>query len=152
MAYLLIVADDKDFAGAVAKVLRHSGYEVDVELDISGAITSKEKKCPDLVILDVMFCENASAGFDLARDMREQDGKLKDVPVLLLTAVNAEFPPVFGSKDIDDDMMPVFDFMEKPVDFDILKNKVFALLHKEHRQSFAKGYSVPRDFSKLSEI
>jgi hypothetical protein len=34
-----------------------------------------------------------------------------------------------AQRDIDDTWLPVADFVEKPVDFDVLRNKVSALLH-----------------------
>jgi len=128
MAYLLIVDDDEDFASTIATVLRTEGYEVRVELDIESAVKSMESKPPDLAILDVMFPENASAGFELARSMRTKSGKLKNIPILMLTAINTKFPLGFGPKDIDDSWMPVTEFLEKPVDFDVLREKVAKLL------------------------
>jgi DNA-binding response OmpR family regulator len=128
VAYLLIVDDDEDFASTTATVLRTEGYEVQVELDIDSAVKSMENKPPDLAILDVMFPEDASAGFELARLMRHEKEKLKDIPILMLTAINTKFPLGFGPKDIDDSWMPVTDFLEKPVDFDVLRDKVAKLL------------------------
>jgi DNA-binding response OmpR family regulator len=128
MDYLLIVDDDEDFASTTATVLRAEGYEVHVELDIDNAVKSMDDKPPDLAILDVMFPEDASAGFKLARLMRHEKEKLKNVPILMLTAINTKFPLGFGPKDIDDSWMPVTDFLEKPVDFDVLKEKVAKLL------------------------
>lgn len=128
MAYLLIVDDDEDFANAAAAVLRKEGHDVHIELDTDDAMQSMEDKCPDLVILDVMFPEDASAGFDLARRIRHESEKLKDVPVLMLTAINARFPLGFGPQDIDDGWMPVTGFLEKPIDLEILKQRVAKLL------------------------
>ena len=128
MAYILIVDDDEDFASTTATVLRKEGYEVQVELDIESAVKSMESKPPDLAILDVMFPEDASAGFELARSMRHESGKLKDIPILMLTAINTKFPLGFGPKDINDRWMPVTEFLEKPVDFDVLREKVAKLL------------------------
>jgi DNA-binding response OmpR family regulator len=128
MACLLIVDDDEDFANSVTTVLRKEGHDVQVELDTDDALQSMENKPPDLVILDVMFPEDASAGFELARIMRHKSEKLKSVPILMLTAVNTRFPLGFGPKDIDERWLPVTDFLEKPVDFDVLRRKVAKLL------------------------
>ena len=129
MPYLLIVDDDEDFASTTATVLREEGYEVQVELDIDSAVKSMESKPPDLAILDVMFPEDASAGFELARLMRHEKEQLKNIPILMLTAINTKFPLGFGSKDIDEEWMPVTEFLEKPVDFDVLREKVAKLLN-----------------------
>ena len=129
MAYLLIVDDDEDFASTTATVLRNEGYEVQIEMDIENAIKSMRNRAPDLAVLDVMFPEDASAGFKLARSMRHEKENLKDIPILMLTAINTKFPLGFGPKDIDDSWMPVTDFLEKPVDFDVLKEKVSKLLN-----------------------
>jgi DNA-binding response OmpR family regulator len=130
MAYILIVEDDEDFAMTTAKVMGTAGHEVQIELDTGRAMTSMEKRRPDLVVLDVMFPEDSAAGFELARAMSHAKEKLGNIPVLMLTAVNTKFPLGFGSGDIDDNWLPVSDFLEKPVDFDVLKNKVAALLQK----------------------
>jgi DNA-binding response OmpR family regulator len=128
MAYLLIVDDDEDFAAAAAKALSNAGHEVRVELDIAGAMQSLDRKRPDLIILDVMFPENASAGFDMARLIKRERETLKDVPILMLTAINVKFPLGFGVGDVDQDWLPVNDFVEKPVDLAVLRNRVATLL------------------------
>ena len=129
MSYLMIVDDDEDFASAAATALSSMGHEVRIELDTESAIKSMGQRCPDLIILDVMFPENSSAGFELARTLRnDKQESIKAVPILMLTAVNAKFPLGFSGRDIDDTWMPVSDFVEKPVDFDVLQQKVTALL------------------------
>ena len=75
-----------------------------------------------------MFPESSSAGFELARRIRKYDNELKNVPILLLTSVNAQFPLGFGTQDIDDQWLPVEDFLEKPVDYDVLSKKVSDML------------------------
>ncbi|MHC4717262.1 MAG: response regulator transcription factor [Planctomycetota bacterium] len=139
MAYLLIIDDDEDFASAAAKMLHDAGHEVAVELDTASAVASMEKRRPDLVILDVMFPEDASAGFQLARTMRHYNENLKGIPVLMLTAVNSRFPLGFSSHDIDENWLPVADFLEKPVDLDVLRNRVAGLLGRPEPQTSSPG-------------
>ena len=135
MAYLLIVDDDEDFASAAATALQAAGHEVLIELDTASAVASMEARRPDLAILDVMFPEDVSAGFELARTMRHHNEKLKDIPILMLTAVNVKFPLGFGTGDIDETWLPISDFLEKPVDLDVLRSKVDALLARADSDS-----------------
>ena len=133
MAYIMIVDDDQDFAETIALVIRNEGHEVQMKHDTESAFESMQNKIPDLVLLDVMFPEDSSAGFELARTMRHEDEKLKKVPILMLTAINAKFPLGFGPNDIDSEWMPVTDFLEKPADFDVLRDKVAKLLNPESK-------------------
>ena len=133
MPYLLVVDDDEDFASAAAKILRDAGHEVEIKLDIESAVETMEERRPDLLILDVMFPEDSTAGFSLARKMKHYNEKLKNIPILMLTAVNTKFPLGFSERDIDDHWLPVTDFVEKPVDFDVLQKKVAALVGKSGR-------------------
>ena len=88
MAYVMIVDDDRDFASAAAKALEADGHEVSIELETATALQSMNERAPDLAILDVMFPENTSAGFELARTLRREGEALRTVPLLMLTAVN----------------------------------------------------------------
>jgi CheY-like chemotaxis protein len=140
MAFVMIVDDDADFANSAATVLRHAGHEVRIELDSHEAIARMEERRPDLVILDVMFPESASAGFDLAQSIQHDHPKLKDMPILMLTAINEKFPLGFGPQDIDQDWLPIADFLEKPVDLEALLDKV----HKLLAQGVDPGAPPPR--------
>jgi len=130
VAYVMIVDDDDDFASAVATVLRKAGHEVDIELETASARDRIHERRPDLIVLDVMFPENPSDGFELARYIRHEceDQHIRATPVLMLTAVNTKFPLGFSSKDIDEEWMPVTDFLEKPVPLDAVRSKVEAML------------------------
>ena len=61
----------------------------------------------------------------MARTIRKKWG---EVPILMLTAVNQQFPLGFSNKDIDSVWLPVAEFVEKPIDFDVLKAKLNTLL------------------------
>ena len=128
MAYILIIDDDLDFAEASAAALRQSGHEVAVEPDVGNAIANLRARRPDLVLLDVMFPEDPSGGFCLAREIKTEHEDLKDLPLLMVTAINAKSPLGFGAHDIDGTWLPVSAFLEKPVDFNDLRAKANDLL------------------------
>ena len=134
MAHIAIVDDDEDFVNAVTTVMRKAGHTVEASLQTEGAIEMMEKRRPDLAILDVMFPEDSAAGFNLARAIAQNE-KLKGLPILMLTAVNQKYPFGFSAKDIDDAWLPASDFVEKPIDFDVLQNKVAEILQKGERPS-----------------
>lgn len=125
MAYLLIVDDDPDFASSVATVCEALGHEVATVHTTAEALERVAQRRPDGLVLDVMFPEDPTAGFELARELRHKHGEL---PILMLTAVNQQFPLGFSNKDIDPRWLPVTEFVEKPVEFDLLRRKIAQLL------------------------
>ena len=127
MPYIMIIDDDVEIAEDLSVFLEDAGHTVKTLDDTEGAIKSLVEDTPDLLILDVMFPERPAGGFDLARKIRETE-TIKDLPVVLLTGVNQEFPMDFSAKDIDKDWMPVQDFIEKPVDIPKLITKISNLL------------------------
>ena len=131
MAYILIVDDDEDLANAMVMILQNAGYETGIQLDTDKALTSMEERRPDLLVLDVMFPQGNTDGFTLARKMRHHNEKLKGIPIIMLTAVNQEYSGLrFGEQDIDDEWLPVTEFLDKPVDPFVLRDKVSAILKK----------------------
>jgi CheY-like chemotaxis protein len=129
MAKIKIIDDDLDLAEDLSLLLKNAGHETSTRDDTEGAVAVLIEEKPDLLILDVMFPENPAGGFDLAREIRNTPA-LKDLPVILLTAINQEFPMDFSSRDIDPEWMPVHEFLEKPVASEVLLEKVDKLLHQ----------------------
>ncbi|NIA07714.1 MAG: response regulator [Actinobacteria bacterium] len=126
MAKIMIVDDDPDFVDSVSRLLKRKGHELTTFYDTEGVIEQLERDPHDVLILDVMFPENAAAGFHLAQEIRKHED-LSRLPILILSAINTKFPMGFGPGDIDDAWLPVQDFLEKPIDFDVLADKVEAL-------------------------
>jgi CheY-like chemotaxis protein len=115
MAKIKIIDDDVEFARNVSAMLGEAGHEVTLLDTTDNAIHLLIEDKPDLLLLDVMFPDNPAAGFDLARQIRRRR-EIKDLPIILLTGVNQEFPTDFSADDIDPAWMPVQDFVEKPAD------------------------------------
>ena len=129
MARITIIDDDIELADNTAALIRKQGHEVSTLYTTEHAVRKVTEDKPDLVILDVMFPDNPVAGFDLARQMRRTKA-IKDLPIILLTGVNQQFPMDFSAADIDPDWMPVQDFMEKPVKMPALLDTLRRLLKK----------------------
>ena len=127
MARIVMVDDDVELASTLAGVLESEGYEIETIDNVAEGYDRVIESKPDLAILDIMFPENPAGGFDLARRIRSEKS-MAYLPIILLTAVNQELPMDFSAKDIDDDWMPVQDFVEKPPNIPELLGKVKKLL------------------------
>ena len=109
---ILIIDDDQDVINVTSMFLREGGHEVEAELDFKKALPRIEAVRPDLLVLDVMFPGDSTAGFQLARDIRAKHEKL---PILMVTSVNREGSVRFSNKDIDENWLPISEFVEKPI-------------------------------------
>lgn len=118
-----LIDDDREIAENLKAILETKGYSVEIYNEFDGAVDFIRREIPDLAILDVMFPENPAGGFDIAREIRTYP-ELENLPVILLTGINQELPMDFSSMDIDDEWMPVQSFLEKPVDPDVLLEKI----------------------------
>jgi DNA-binding response OmpR family regulator len=118
---ILIVDDDPDMVDAGRIVLEAKGYEVVSAGNVSQGMSALEDAKPDLMILDVMM-EEPDDGIRMARQVRRKGFEL---PILMLTSVNVAMGLHI---DKDEEMVPVDEFQEKPVDPDTLIEKVERLL------------------------
>ena len=129
MAKIQLIDDDAEIAENLSLILKKEGHDISILDSTENAISHLVESKPDLLILDVMFPENPAGGFDLARQIRQTEA-IKNLPVILLTSINQEYPMDFSSGDIDPDWMPVQDFAEKPVSVPDLLEKVNRLISK----------------------
>ena len=126
---IYIIDDDRDMVESISMVLKANGYEVGVQYDDENVIENVLGFKPDLIILDVMFPENSDAGFEIARDLKKEEGSA-DIPVILLSVVNEKGTYVgkFTNQDIDESWLPVSKFLDKPVQPQELLSQVKALI------------------------
>jgi CheY-like chemotaxis protein len=110
-------------------ILEANGHQIVVKTDTDNLVDSVMQTSPDLIILDIIFPENPNAGFAAARELHKTEA-VKNIPVLLLSAVNQMSKMSFGfsEADISEDFMPVKGFIEKPVEPAVLLSKVNELL------------------------
>src|SRR5665811_684089 len=89
-ANVLVVDDDPGVLDVVAFTLRREGFEVDEQTDGAAGLEAARAQSYDIVILDVML--PGLSGTDVCRALRAES----DVPILMLTARDAEIDRVLG--------------------------------------------------------
>ena len=118
---IMIIDDDIDLVEAMRITLETDDYEViDAQEGQKGLEILKREK-PDLLILDVMM-GTLDEGFHIAYQIRS-DEEIKDIPILMITAVGAQTGFEFD-KQRDEDFLPVNEFIEKPVNPQVLLDTV----------------------------
>jgi len=125
---ILFVDDDPSFLDATTNVLESFGYRVTKALNPKECFEALEKEVPDLIILDVMMAR-LDSGFDVCRKLKANE-RTKQIPILMLTAVDKKYPFDFGQSAGDPDWLPVDDFIDKPVE---------AMELVEHIRTLLKG-------------
>ncbi|NCS90399.1 MAG: response regulator [Ignavibacteria bacterium] len=120
MSKIAIIDDDPDILDASSLVLTSKGYEVITASNPDDGYKIVKENSPDLIILDVMMNE-PDDGFFLAQKFRKE--KIK-TPILMYTSVSKSIGMDFGISE----MVPVDDFVEKPISPEQLLAKVEKLL------------------------
>jgi len=100
MSRILVVEDEHAIADTVLFALRSEGFEADHRLTAGAALTAVAESAFDLAILDVGLPD--LSGFALCRELR----RLRDLPVIFLTAHVGEVDRVLGFELGADDYMP----------------------------------------------
>lgn len=123
---ILIVDDDPDITGAMTVVLETGNYAVTTTSNSTDAEVAIASSTPDLIILDVMM-DSPREGFMFSRKIKDNP-ETKDIPILMITSVKEKVGIDFKSEAGDDSWLPVQDFLDKPVQPDVLLAKVAELL------------------------
>lgn len=120
MPKIAIIDDDPDILDASSLVLTSKGYEVITATNPDDGYKIVKDQKPDLIILDVMMNE-PDDGFFLAQKFRRE--KI-EIPIIMYTSVSKTLGLEFAAGE----MIPVDDFVEKPISPDTLIDKVEKLL------------------------
>ncbi len=127
MALIAIIDDDHDILDASSLVLNSRGFKVITALNPDDGYKIVKENKPDLIILDVMMNE-PDDGFYLAQKFRKE--KIL-TPIIMYTSVSKSFGMDFGVNEL----VPVNEFVEKPISPDQLIEKVEALLSRKEGRS-----------------
>lgn len=129
MAKIMIIDDDPDLVESMRVVLEAKQHKIEAASGGKDGMKKIREDKPDLVILDVMMA-TSSEGFEVARDIKK-DAKLKDIPILMLTAIKDKTGLGFDNEAGDEDWLPVDDYCDKPLKPNELINKVEKLLGRK---------------------
>lgn len=118
---ILVVDDEKEIQELIQYNLEKAGYEVLVASSGNEAMSTLHDEVIDLVVLDVMLPE--IPGTEICRRMRDDD-RLRNIPVLFVTARNEEPDVLVGFQAGGDD------YLTKPFSPRILNVRVESLLKR----------------------
>lgn len=111
---ILIVDDDVDLVNAAKIILEANNFDVSTSGSDEHIKELVLNEKPDLIVLDVMFPENATLGFEMCRELKE-DSSTKDIPVIILSAINQKFNMAFTCNVKESSSIPAECFLEKPI-------------------------------------
>lgn len=132
---ILIIDDDPDYVEGITSTLKKADYEVDAEYNPKDGIEALKTLKYDLLLLDIMMGRGAE-GVMVARKI-SKDPVLREIPVLIITGIREQIAFLFPGQPVHPRFLPVDELIEKPVDPDLLLEKVSALLElaKEKKES-----------------
>ena len=132
MTRVLVVDDEPALVDAVGYALRSEGFEVATAQDGEQALAVFDNDSVELVVLDIMLPR--LSGIEVCRRMREAS----DVPIILLSARDAEVDRVLGLESGADD------YVTKPFSMAELLSRVRAVLRRRELDLRATGSAVMR--------
>jgi CheY-like chemotaxis protein len=130
MSKILIIDDDADIVEVMRLVLEKSGHKVSTAVDGNDGLAKARAGKPDVIILDVMM--PGLDGFEVARELKGDD-QTRNISILVLTAIKDKMGFDFQKEGSDPNWLPVDDYCDKPLDYEVLLEKVDHLVrHKKH--------------------
>lgn len=116
MARLLIVDDEENIREVVKEYAEFEGYEIDEAEDGMQAVSMCRENDYDLIILDIMMPK--LDGFSACKEIK----KIKDIPVIMMSARSEEYDKLFGFE------LGIDDYVTKPFSPKELMARVAAVL------------------------
>jgi two-component system alkaline phosphatase synthesis response regulator PhoP len=123
---ILIIDDDPDLVEAVTMILESKHYHVAAAYGGVEGLKKVKTENPDLIVLDVMMPDKD--GYAVCKELKA-DPKWEKIPILLLTAVVSNIPTTRFTQQMGMET-EADDYIDKPVEPDMLVKRIEALLAK----------------------
>jgi CheY-like chemotaxis protein len=123
---LLMIDDDPDFVEGIVSILENAGYQVDAKYNADDGFQALKSGSYDLLLLDVLMGRGAE-GIMIARKIGD-DENLRETPILIITGMREQIAFLFPGQPVHPSFVPVDELIEKPVEPDLLLDKVSTLL------------------------
>jgi signal transduction histidine kinase len=135
---ILIVDDVPDNLKVLSGILKDNGYKIRPVLNGQLALEVAENEKPDLILLDIMMPE--MDGYEVCRRLKENP-KLKDIPVIFISALNETRDIVIAFKSGG------VDYITKPFQADEVLARV-----NTHLQLRRQSTELQEQSKKLQEL
>jgi CheY-like chemotaxis protein len=124
---VLIVDDDPEFVETTKIILESGGYVTRTAPNGAEGLKRLAEEKPDIILLDVMM-KTTGDGVWVGQRIKS-DERFKNIPILMVTAVNKEsgIRSFHLDPNADGDFLPVDGFLEKPVEPEVLLREVAKL-------------------------
>lgn len=137
MKRLLIADDEEKIRRIIKKYAEFEGYEIEQAEDGMQALDICRKKEFDLIILDVMMPE--LDGFSTCKEIK----KLKDIPVIMLSARGEEYDRIHGFE------LGIDDYVVKPFSPKELMMRVNAVISRYQKtENTVASQEIPHEIYK----
>ena len=124
---ILVVDDDPDLVEATSIILKTMKYDVSAAYGGVEGLEKARNEKPDLIVLDVMMPDRD--GYAVCKELKA-DPELSGIPVLLLTAVVSHISTTRYTQQMGMET-EADDFIDKPVEPQVLVERIEALLAKQ---------------------
>jgi two-component system alkaline phosphatase synthesis response regulator PhoP len=125
---ILVVDDDPDILEAINLILEAQGYQVVTARDGIDALNKLKEEKPDLMIMDLMMPR--LDGFGVCKELKDPRwSKYAHIPIIILSSVRQDASR--RRYELETGVqLDVDDYVEKPIEHNILLERVEKVLKK----------------------
>lgn len=138
MYSILVVDDEEHIREVIREYAEFEGHDVDEACDGMEAVEKARAKDYDIIIMDIMMPK--LDGYSACKEIK----KLKDTPVLMLSARGEEYDKLFGFE------IGIDDYVVKPFSPKEVMARVNAIIKRNQANSAAAPMAETAEFEGLS--